>query len=323
MRSRRGRHRLGTSLAAYDAARKAGSASDTVVVATGSNYADALAIGPWAWSSASPVLLADATGRLTPEAVERIKSDAAVRRVLLLGGTAVVSDGVREQLGDAYTYARLAGADRYATATEVARWSCENGLTWSTVAVATGTGFADALAAAPTLGKVRAPLLLASDAAVSLVREKASSIGSLCLLGGTAAVSSAQESALAAALTGTSGATDSYASGSSSSGSSHYVGSTYYSGPAYVPGGSYNPQPTPQPEPQDSDDPYAGEEGPETRGELYLWPDEEDVLVKGKGAEPALLASSAEGEGDDVLYARAEEHDQAVARTSQIGRAHV
>ena len=251
-----GADRAQTSVRAFGATRSAGSASNTVIVATGSNFADALAIGPYAWRSASPILLADASGRLAPEAVAAVRADASVSRVVLVGGTAVVSDEVRGQLGDAYTYVRLAGPDRFRTAAEVARWSCENGLSWSSVAVVTGTGFADALSAAAPLGRSATPLLLVSDAATSEIRGKASSIGTCYVIGGTAVVSEAQARAVGDALAGatavsspvsTSSTTTSYSG--SSSGTSY--GSRLFAGPSLWGGYATGPvwaQPTWQPQ---------------------------------------------------------------------------
>ena len=57
-----GGSRQATSVAAMGALRAADGSSDTVVVASGSTFADALATGPWAWRSASPVLLTSTDG---------------------------------------------------------------------------------------------------------------------------------------------------------------------------------------------------------------------------------------------------------------------
>jgi len=92
---------------------------------------------------------------------------------------------------------RLAGADRYSTAAAISRSRFGGGA--STVFIATGASFPDALAGAPAAAKASGPILLtAKDAlpsatATELYRLKPSKI---VILGGSAAVSSAVASRL-------------------------------------------------------------------------------------------------------------------------------
>jgi len=92
---------------------------------------------------------------------------------------------------------RLAGADRYSTAAAISRSRFGGGA--STVFIATGASFPDALAGAPAAAKANGPILLtAKDAlpsatATELYRLKPSKI---VILGGSAAVSSAVASRL-------------------------------------------------------------------------------------------------------------------------------
>ena len=112
-------------------ARKVNPTSDTVVVATGAGFADALCIGPWAWKTASPILLALPDGTLRSDAAEAIKADAGIKCIVIVGGPSVVSDAIKDRLGDGCTYEYLGGADRYETSVQVAVWSAARDLGFS------------------------------------------------------------------------------------------------------------------------------------------------------------------------------------------------
>ncbi len=165
-------------------------------VATGANFADALAGAPAAALRDSPLLLVTQNGIPGPTATElsRLKP----QRIYVLGGTGVVSAAVAAQL-DAYTagpVTRLAGANRYATGAAIVR------AFWARSAsgyVATGTGFADALAGGAAAGRAGVPMLLVDGASVPLpTGQEILRLGPrrLTILGGTGAVSSGAEAAL-------------------------------------------------------------------------------------------------------------------------------
>lgn len=191
-----GTDRYATSLAALRAAREAGSASDTVLVATGTDFADALSAGPLSWKAASPVVLVGPDGTLGADALSAIRSDPRIRRVVLLGGESVVSEAVRSQLGSGYTYVRLGGKDRYQTSTAVASWAATQGLGWANPHVATGADFADALAGAAAAGSRSSCLLLADGASSPTLAElkgHAGEVRSVTLLGGKRALAAEVE----------------------------------------------------------------------------------------------------------------------------------
>ena len=84
-------------------------------------------------------------------------------RVYLLGGTSAIAASVESQLADlGYQTTRLAGADRYATAVAVAGALGDP----TTVLLATGTNFPDALAAGPAAAHVNGAVLLTSGASM-------------------------------------------------------------------------------------------------------------------------------------------------------------
>jgi len=187
-----GQDRFATSIAALQAVRAAGSTADTIIVASGMGFADALSVAPLAYRQQYPIVLADASGLLRQETIDAIASDAAIAHVIIVGGQTCVSEAVRDQLGQAYDYVRLAGTDRYGTSAEVARYETQCGFGWTTPVVACGTKFADALAGAPLAGTTGQVLLLVSgsqDPAGRLLAEHAASVSRAIVLGGPASLS--------------------------------------------------------------------------------------------------------------------------------------
>lgn len=161
------------------------SGADLVFVATGRNFPDALAGAAAGASRGAPVLLVP--GDSLPEVVANELTRLAPAAIRVLGGPAVVSDEVVGALGAfAPDVARLAGADRYATAAAVSAAMFDADV--RRLALATGRAFPDALAAGPGGG----PLLLLSgrtpsDAVAAEIARL--SPERLIVLGGTAAVS--------------------------------------------------------------------------------------------------------------------------------------
>lgn len=141
-----------------------GSHGRTVLIATGENFADALALGPLAYDGRHPVLLTR-RAELHPEVAGFLRS-AGVEHAIIAGGTAAVSRGVQDAIsGLGISVQRLAGDDRYDTAAEIAREllssgrasSCFDG---STAGLAHGRISPDAIVSGPLLGVRCAPLLL-------------------------------------------------------------------------------------------------------------------------------------------------------------------
>ena len=136
----------------------------TAVLATGETFADALAVGPLAYRGEHPILLTR-SGELPAEVTSFLQS-SRTEHVVILGGTAAVSVAVQreiERLGIEVT--RWAGADRFATALEVAEALLGDGqpdgcFDGSELAMASGWRSPDAMASGPLLGELCAPLLL-------------------------------------------------------------------------------------------------------------------------------------------------------------------
>jgi len=180
------------------------SGATDVMIATGANFPDALAGSATAGRLGMPVLLTSPT-RL-PAATTAELNRLKPQRIWVLGGTSVVSEGVRAALvpyASSGQVTRVSGADRYATAAQISmRWYAP-GVQAAFVAV--GTNFADALAGAPAAALRDSPLLLVgsgsipSSTAAELNRLKPQRI---YVLGGTGVISNAVATALDAYTTG-------------------------------------------------------------------------------------------------------------------------
>jgi putative cell wall-binding protein len=135
--------------------------AENIVVATGEDFPDALAGAGLAGMVDGPVLLTsrEALPSSVSEEVERLGPDTAY----VLGGSDVVGIGVVDDLlaAGVSDVRRLAGDDRYATATRIAREMEEYELEDIRFAfVATGENFPDALAAGPLAAAWKMPILL-------------------------------------------------------------------------------------------------------------------------------------------------------------------
>jgi putative cell wall-binding protein len=178
--------------------------SDTVIVATGTNFADALSASPFAAWSHSPVLICDGKALSDAALADLIASD--MRRVVIVGGEPSVSASVQSQLSAVVgeeNVIRLAGPDRYATSLAIARWELGQGMGADGVAVAVGEKFPDALAGGALLAKNNAVVLLArpdNTSAYQFLTERTGEINLLRFFGSEASVSMEMRIAATAAL---------------------------------------------------------------------------------------------------------------------------
>ncbi len=135
-----------------------------VYVATGADFPDALAAGAAAARAQAPILLVkqNSVPSVTAAELARLAPD----RIIVMGGTGMISDSVAQQLkAIATTVTRIAGADRYETAVRLS----EAGFAPNSVGkvyIAAGTSFADGLPAGPVAGLHGAPLLLVPSTAL-------------------------------------------------------------------------------------------------------------------------------------------------------------
>lgn len=166
-----------------------GSTPRRMVLATGLSFPDALSIAPAAALNRWPILL---TRRLTlPISVaERVRTGDFASSIVV-GSSGVVSDPIVHGLPSP---TRLGGADRYETCALVADFAADNGCGWTTLMVATGAKFPDALAAGPAVASRRGMLVITRPAALpemvsARITEHASAVRSAYIAGGIGAVS--------------------------------------------------------------------------------------------------------------------------------------
>lgn len=132
-------------------------ASDRAFLVSGQTFPDALAASAIAARDGIPVLLT-AADRL-PAATRAALTDRQVDDVTVAGGTQAVAPRVLTDAKAAgvTTVTRVAGEDRYETATRLAETFLPEA---TTVVLASGQGFPDALAGGPYAAAIGAPILL-------------------------------------------------------------------------------------------------------------------------------------------------------------------
>ncbi len=153
-------------------------------IATGANFPDALAGAALAASTGGPVLLVSPTG--IPSSIATELRRLRPGKIVIFGGSGAVSAQTAQALA-AYTagsVSRISGADRYATAAAVAaRFPTDLDAAY----VATGLGFADALAGAAAAGHRGLPIVLTAPKALPAPTASALSRlrpGQIIVLGG-------------------------------------------------------------------------------------------------------------------------------------------
>ncbi|EEG77459.1 S8 family serine peptidase [Dethiobacter alkaliphilus] len=134
--------------------------SQTVVLARGDQYADALAGVPLAYQLDAPILLT--RPHSLPTATKREIGRLQPERVIILGGTGAISEAVEDELIKMGLEAdRIAGKNRFDTAASIAQRIAPYGL--ETAIVATGFNFPDALAVASYAAREGYPIVLTRD----------------------------------------------------------------------------------------------------------------------------------------------------------------
>jgi SpoIID/LytB domain protein len=181
-------------------AAKFGSNVPVAYVASSASFADALAGAARAGGLGGPVLLTKA-GSLSSATAAVLKDTLRPARIVVLGGPTLISESVVAALKPLATtgdVTRVYGDDRYGTAAKVSSTSFSPGM--STVYLASGEAFPDALAGAAVAAANDAPVLLTK--AGSLPAPTAAELerlqpASIVVLGGEGAISKAVEDQLA------------------------------------------------------------------------------------------------------------------------------
>ena len=159
--------------------------ANTVVLARGDNFPDALAGTPLAYKLNAPILLTK-KNELTEETKNELVRLGA-KNVVILGGTGAVSNTVATSVRDmGMEVKRIAGANRFETAKLIAN---EMGSSFSTAVVVNGYGFPDALAIAPYAARNGIPILLTEKGYIpGPTKTILNSASKTIVVGGTAVV---------------------------------------------------------------------------------------------------------------------------------------
>ena len=134
-----------------------------VYIATGSNYPDALSASAVAGAQGSPLLLVP-TGSIPPVVWNELVR-LQPQKIMLAGGSSVVSDAVANILTQIAPVQRASGADRYATSRALVSSAPINA---ATAFVATGRNFPDALTAGAAAGAMGGAVMLVDGLAKSV-----------------------------------------------------------------------------------------------------------------------------------------------------------
>ena len=172
-----GESRYDTNLAILE---EAGVTGDSIIVATGKNFADSLS----ASAAKLPILLVKPDGTLNDAQKDIL---AGMKNIYIVGGDGAVSADYEAELAAFGTVTRVFGESRYDTSVEVAKTFCKD---VDFAVVASGKNFPDGLCGGPLSAALNAPLVLTkdggADAAAAYVAENG--IASGYVLGGDGAL---------------------------------------------------------------------------------------------------------------------------------------
>ncbi len=202
-----GDDRYATAQEVYNyGANHGGWATDYAVLAIGNNFPDALGAASFCTSNKVPMLLTNQNS----ESLDSYVTNAAqaANEVLIVGGTASVSSAKEATLKNYATVERFGESTRYETNLAFANWQLSHGMFLENAGIATGTSFPDSLGSSYLLSITKSVLLLtAQDEATnanlySLLKNNASSITKISVLGGSNSVSAATKDAIQSSIGG-------------------------------------------------------------------------------------------------------------------------
>ncbi len=181
-----GETRFDTALKIADQLKKenGGAAFKNIIIASGTDFADALSASYLAKVKNAPILITSKADKIMDQVADYIRRNAASgAKIFIVGGEGAVPKDMVSKLGG-FSVKRLAGKNRYLTNIEVLKAS---GVTDQQILVASGADYADALSAS-AVGK---PILLV--AGKKLTAEQAAYLKTLkstkaAVIGGTGAV---------------------------------------------------------------------------------------------------------------------------------------
>ena len=140
--------------------KEAGVNGDTILIATGTNYADSLS----ASATGLPMLLV--RDKLNDDQIKFLKANPD-KKLIILGGDTAVSKSFEKELGEYGEVERIAGDNRFVTSIRIA----EKFFPKATVAIlAYGSDFPDGLCGGPLANQIGAPLILIRNDKADIAR---------------------------------------------------------------------------------------------------------------------------------------------------------
>ena len=206
-----GEDRYETQLEVYEFGADVGEWSDNVIIASGSSYADALAVSSIAFAEKMPIFLSDSDDILTDGQMAALMA-SETESFTIVGGTEAVSEdaegfliGVESSISgsyDAFCVERIGGSTRIFTSWEIACWGVENGyVKWNNVGLANAASPVDALCASVLQGTTGAPIILITDDELDLIDDLADKSPSKArIFGGTGVISQVSRNEIAMTL---------------------------------------------------------------------------------------------------------------------------
>ena len=167
---------------------------DTVIIATGEDFADALAASPLSYSLKAPIFFCNKSGVLPSAQKAAIENFSTASNFIITGGSAAVANSTESYLSTLSkqrggSVVRLGGETRYETSAKIAAYAVTNlGFHWDGVAFASGSVPFDALAGSPLQGNQHSVLLLADSNSVVAADSVDSVSSSITFLGGYNAI---------------------------------------------------------------------------------------------------------------------------------------
>ncbi|WP_421381539.1 cell wall-binding repeat-containing protein [Bacillus salacetis] len=165
--------------------------SNTMILATGESFPDALAIAPYAAQNGIPILLSDKNGKKLDQKMANLLNSKS--NVIVVGGENAISSTVTGRINDDR---RISGENRYETAEKIIG---ELNIGNHHGYVATGENYADALTGAVLAAKFHDPIILTKPSTVPPVISELvqSRFTQLTLLGGKSAITDQTTQSLA------------------------------------------------------------------------------------------------------------------------------
>ncbi|WP_066172844.1 cell wall-binding repeat-containing protein [Bacillus marinisedimentorum] len=148
-----GSNRYDTSI---EISKEGWNSADTVILAVGNNFPDALSGAPLAHNLNAPILLTDS--KTIPSGVLSEISRLGATNAIILGGKNAISENVIDVLEKkGINVKRVAGKDRYETSLKITNMMTDKA---NTAVIAYGKNFPDSLAIAPFASQKGYPILL-------------------------------------------------------------------------------------------------------------------------------------------------------------------